>query len=57
VCLLVTVGFGVGGVLTVRHLKWGMPEREIPTAAALHALIGVLYAVALGLPRGGPSTR
>jgi hypothetical protein len=49
VCLVGTVGVGIGGVLLVRHKRWHIPERDIGTAAALHALIGVLYAVALGL--------
>jgi hypothetical protein len=49
VCLGSTVGLGVGGVLVVRRKRWFITERDIGTAAALHALIGVLYAVALGL--------
>ncbi len=49
VCLVSTVGFGLLGVITVRKSRWGIAEHDTGTAAALHALIGVLYAVALGL--------
>jgi len=51
-CVLVlslTFLYAVGAVLAVRRLRWRLDADDNATAAALHAFIGVLYAVALGL--------
>jgi hypothetical protein len=47
--LMLTVLYAVGAVLAVRRLRWRLDVDDNATAAALHAFIGVLYAVALGL--------
>ncbi|HEV7586872.1 MAG TPA: hypothetical protein VGO40_01985 [Longimicrobium sp.] len=47
--LALTVLYAVGAVLAVRRLRWRLDADDNATAAALHAFIGVLYAVALGL--------
>lgn len=43
------VALAVAGVLLVRRLGWTMTSDDNGPAAALHAFIGVLYAVALAL--------
>lgn len=40
---------GVGGVLLARRSGWTVSPEDNGTAAALHAFVGVVYAVALGL--------
>ena len=47
--LAVTVLYAVAAVLAMRRLRWRLDADDNATAAALHAFIGVLYAVALGL--------
>jgi Protein of unknown function (DUF4239) len=47
--LALTILYAVGAVLAVRRLRWRLDADDNATAAALHAFIGVLYAVALGL--------
>ncbi|MFL5537491.1 MAG: hypothetical protein ACJ8J0_00775 [Longimicrobiaceae bacterium] len=47
--LALTVLYAVTAVLAVRRLRWRLDADDNATAAALHAFIGVLYAVALGL--------
>lgn len=47
--LTVSVLYAVAAVLGVRRLRWRLDADDNGTAAALHAFIGVLYAVALGL--------
>jgi hypothetical protein len=47
--LSLTVLYAVVAVLGVRRLRWRLDADDNATAAALHAFIGVLYAVALGL--------
>ena len=47
--LALTVLYAVAAVLVVRRLRWRLDVDDNGTAAALHAFIGVLYAVALGL--------
>jgi hypothetical protein len=47
--LTLTVAYAVGTVLAARRLGWRLDADDNGTAAALHAFIGVLYAVALGL--------
>lgn len=43
------VGFGVGGVLLFGRLGWRVEPDDNTGAGLLHAFIGVVYAVALGL--------
>ena len=45
ICVL----YAVGAVLLVRRRGWQLTGDDNATAAALHAFLGVLYAVALGL--------
>lgn len=47
--LTVSVLYALGAVWAVRRLGWRLDADDNGTAAALHAFIGVLYAVALGL--------
>lgn len=47
--LALSVAYAVIAVLAVRRLRWRLDVDDNGTAAALHAFIGVLYAVALGL--------
>ena len=47
--LSLTVLYAAAAVLAVRRLRWRLDVDDNATAAALHAFIGVLYAVALGL--------
>lgn len=47
--LTVSVLYAVAAVLAVRRLRWRLDADDNATAAALHAFVGVLYAVALGL--------
>jgi hypothetical protein len=47
--LSVCVAYSLGAVLLVRRLKWQLTGEDNAIAAALHAFLGVLYAVALGL--------
>jgi hypothetical protein len=47
--MLSSVAFAMGSVLAVRALKWRIDEADNGAAAALHAFVGVLYAVSLGL--------
>jgi len=47
--LAVTVLYAIVAVLGIRRLRWRLDADDNATAAALHAFIGVLYAVALGL--------
>src|SRR5687768_16027852 len=47
--LTLAVLYAVGAVLAVPRLGWRLDADDNATAAALHAFIGVLYAVALGL--------
>lgn len=47
--LSLVVLYAVAAVLAVRRLRWRLDADDNATAAALHAFIGVLYAVALGL--------
>lgn len=45
VCVL----YAVGAVLLVRRMGWQLKDDDNASGAALHAFLGVLYAVALGL--------
>jgi hypothetical protein len=45
ICVL----YAVGAVLLVRRLGWQLKDDDNASGAALHAFLGVLYAVALGL--------
>ncbi len=47
--LTLSVLYAVAAVLAVRRLRWRLDVDDNATAAALHAFVGVLYAVALGL--------
>ncbi|HYJ80426.1 MAG TPA: hypothetical protein VEW03_12515 [Longimicrobiaceae bacterium] len=54
--LVLSLGFvlgcallGIGGVLLARRSGWTVSPEDNGTAAALHAFVGVVYAVALGL--------
>jgi hypothetical protein len=47
--LSVSILYAVGTVLLVRRRRWQLDGDDNATAAALHAFLGVLYAVALGL--------
>jgi hypothetical protein len=47
--LSLSVLYALAAVLGVRRLRWRLDVDDNATAAALHAFIGVLYAVALGL--------
>ena len=47
--LSLAVLYAVLAVLAVRRLRWRLDADDNATAAALHAFVGVLYAVALGL--------
>ncbi|HEY4217696.1 MAG TPA: hypothetical protein VGM67_11200 [Gemmatimonadaceae bacterium] len=48
-CIGVLVVFDVAGVLLARKRKWILGVEETAAAFAIHAFIGVVYAVALGL--------
>jgi hypothetical protein len=45
----VCIAYALVAVLAVRRLGWRIRENDNGVAAALHAFVGVLYAVALGL--------
>lgn len=47
--MLGSVALGVGGVLLARRSGWTVSPDDNGTAASLHAFVGVVYAVALGL--------
>jgi hypothetical protein len=47
--LSLSVLYAVAAVIGVRRLRWRLDADDNASAAALHAFIGVLYAVALGL--------
>ncbi len=47
--LSLSIAYAVGAVTLVRRRKWQVGDEDNATAAALHAFLGVLYAVALGL--------
>ncbi|HET7460587.1 MAG TPA: hypothetical protein VFJ82_05050 [Longimicrobium sp.] len=47
--LALSVAYALGSVLFVRKMKWRLTPEDNGTAAALHAFVGVMYAVALGL--------
>ena len=47
--LALCVAYALGTVLLVRRLRWQLTGEDNAIAAALHAFVGVLYAVALGL--------
>jgi len=47
--LALAVAYAVGAVAFVRRMRWRLSPDDNATAAALHAFIGVMYAVALGL--------
>jgi Protein of unknown function (DUF4239) len=47
--LALSVAYAVGAVALVRRMRWRLSPEDNATAAALHAFIGVMYAVALGL--------
>lgn len=47
--LALSVAYALAAVLFVRKMKWRLSPEDNGTAAALHAFIGVMYAVALGL--------
>ena len=47
--LALSVAYALAAVLFVRKMKWRLSPDDNGTAAALHAFIGVMYAVALGL--------
>jgi amino acid transporter len=47
--LLVCIAYAVGAVTLVRRRNWWLKGDDNGVAAALHAFVGVLYAVALGL--------
>lgn len=49
VCVAASVTFAIAGVLTARRLGWTLDECDHTTAGIVHAFVGVLYAVALGL--------
>jgi len=51
-CLMFVLGsvaLGLGGVLLARRSGWTVSPDDNGTAASLHAFVGVVYAVALGL--------
>jgi hypothetical protein len=48
-CIAVLVIFDIAGVLIVRKRGWILGVEETAAAFAIHAFIGVVYAVALGL--------
>ncbi|HEU4561449.1 MAG TPA: hypothetical protein VFS20_26585 [Longimicrobium sp.] len=47
--LALSMAYALGTVLLVRKMKWQLSPEDNGTAAALHAFVGVMYAVALGL--------
>jgi hypothetical protein len=47
--LALSVAYALAAVLFVRKMKWRLSPEDNSVAAALHAFIGVMYAVALGL--------
>lgn len=47
--LALSIAYAIAAVLFVRWMKWRLAPEDNGTAAALHAFIGVMYAVALGL--------
>jgi hypothetical protein len=47
--LLICIGYAVAVVALVRRRRWRLAGDDNGVAAALHAFVGVLYAVALGL--------
>jgi hypothetical protein len=47
--LALSISYAVLAVLVVRRRRWRLSAEDTGTAAALHAFVGVLYAVALGL--------
>lgn len=47
--LALSVAYALAAVVFVRRMKWRLSPEDNGTAAALHAFIGVMYAVALGL--------
>ncbi|HEU4561450.1 MAG TPA: hypothetical protein VFS20_26590 [Longimicrobium sp.] len=49
VLLALSIAYAVVAVLFVRRMRWRLSAEDTGTAAALHAFVGVLYAVALGL--------
>lgn len=49
VLLALCIAYALGAVLFVRRMRWRLSAEDNGTAAALHAFIGVMYAVALGL--------
>ena len=48
-CIGVTVTIDLAGVMIARHRQWVMDPAETAAAFAVHAFIGVVYAVSLGL--------
>ncbi len=48
-CIGVTVTIDIAGVVIARHRKWVLDPAETSAAFAVHAFIGVVYAVSLGL--------
>ncbi|HEY4217695.1 MAG TPA: hypothetical protein VGM67_11195 [Gemmatimonadaceae bacterium] len=48
-CIGVTVSLNVAGVMVSRHREWVLEPTETSAAFAIHAFIGVVYAVSLGL--------
>ena len=49
VLMALSITWAVAAVLFVRRMRWRLSAEDNGTAAALHAFIGVMYAVALGL--------
>src|SRR5262245_44597742 len=49
VCIGASVAYAIIGILTCRRLGWTLDECDHGTAGIVHAFVGVLYAVALGL--------
>jgi hypothetical protein len=47
--LALSIAYALGAVWFVRRMRWRLSPEDNGTAAALHAFIGVMYAVALGL--------
>jgi len=47
--LALSIAYALGAAALVRRLGWQLSADDNGTAAALHAFIGVMYAVALGL--------
>lgn len=51
-CLALTlaaIGLSIGGILLVRRQRWMLKPEDVSSVAAIHAFVGVLYAVLLGL--------